>query len=180
MLSKIQRFAKANRIIEQAQRAHSSNSVFGAVTMAPPDPILGLNDAFKKDTASDKVLLGMGAYRCDNGKPYILKSVAEAEKRIMAKNMDHEYAPIDGIATYKEAALRVALGDDHDIIKDGRYAAMQSLSGTGSLRTGFEFLKEWYPKKDAKIYIPDPSWPTHKGIALRSGFDTVAYRYYDR
>ena len=33
---------------------------------------------------------------------------------------------------------------------------MQALSGTGSLRLGFEFLKKHYPNKT--VYLPDPTW----------------------
>ena len=43
-----------------------------------------------------------------------------------------------------------------------------------------DFMKLWYPNKTAKIFCPDPTWPTHKGIAGRAGFETAAYRYYDR
>jgi len=39
-------------------------------------------------------------------------------------------------------------------------------------------LRQWYPKKDAEIYIPDPSWPTHKSIAIQSGFKANTYKYY--
>lgn len=51
---------------------------FGAwshVAQAPPDPILGVSEAFKRDSAEKKVSLGVGAYRDDNGKPVILKCV---------------------------------------------------------------------------------------------------------
>jgi len=48
------------------------------------------------------------------------------------------------------------------------------------LRVGLDFLKEWYPNKKAKVYVSDPTWPTHRGIAERSGFEWVNYRYYDR
>jgi aspartate aminotransferase len=41
-------------------------------------------------------------------------------------------------------------------------------------------MREWYPYKNAKVYVPDPSWPTHKGIAVKAGFEAVNYRYYDR
>lgn len=41
----------------------------------PPDAILGVSDAFKKDTDSRKMNLGVGAYRDDNGKPFVLSSV---------------------------------------------------------------------------------------------------------
>jgi len=69
-------------------------------------------------------------------------------------------------------------GSDKAILDN--VASCQSLSGTGSLRVGFDFLREWYPYKDAKVYIADPTWPTHGGIAARAGFESVKYRYYDR
>jgi len=43
--------------------------------MGPPDAILGVTEAFKKDTNPKKINLGAGAYRDDNGKPYVLPSV---------------------------------------------------------------------------------------------------------
>lgn len=43
--------------------------------LGPPDPILGLTEAFKKDPNPNKVNLGAGAYRDDNGKPYVLPTV---------------------------------------------------------------------------------------------------------
>ena len=45
------------------------------VEMGPPDAILGVTEAFKKDTNPKKMNLGVGAYRDDAGKPYILPSV---------------------------------------------------------------------------------------------------------
>jgi len=43
-------------------------STWQNVPLAPPDAILGLNEAFSKDTSPSKVLLGAGAYRNDSGK----------------------------------------------------------------------------------------------------------------
>lgn len=43
--------------------------------MGPPDPILGVTVAFKADTDANKMNLGVGAYRDDNGKPYVLSCV---------------------------------------------------------------------------------------------------------
>lgn len=45
------------------------------VKMGPPDAILGLTEAYKKDQNPNKVNLGVGAYRDDNGKPFVLPSV---------------------------------------------------------------------------------------------------------
>lgn len=75
MLAKF--IAGGNRSL--VSRSFANFSTWGALTAAPADPILGLNDAFKNDTSPKKVLLGMGAYRDDAGKPYILKCVQRAE-----------------------------------------------------------------------------------------------------
>lgn len=52
-----------------------SSSWWSHVEMGPPDPILGVTEAFKRDTNPKKMNLGVGAYRDDNGKPFILPSV---------------------------------------------------------------------------------------------------------
>lgn len=54
-------------------------SVWSKVEAAPPDLILGLNEAFKKETNPKKVLLGMGTYKDDNNKPYVLGCIRKAE-----------------------------------------------------------------------------------------------------
>lgn len=45
--------------------------------MGPPDAILGITEAYKKDTSPKKINLGVGAYRDDNGKPFVLPSVKQ-------------------------------------------------------------------------------------------------------
>lgn len=47
------------------------------VQMGPPDVILGITEAFKKDSDPNKVNLGVGAYRDDNGKPFVLPCVKQ-------------------------------------------------------------------------------------------------------
>lgn len=54
--------------------------------MGPPDPILGVTEAYKRDTNSKKMNLGVGAYRDDNGKPYVLPSV----RKVSLPSRGHE------------------------------------------------------------------------------------------
>ncbi len=54
--------------------------------MAPPDPILGTAIAFKNDASKEKVNLGIGAYRDQDGKPYVFNVVKEVEKKVVAGN----------------------------------------------------------------------------------------------
>lgn len=48
--------------------------------MGPPDAILGVTEAFKRDTNPKKMNLGVGAYRDDNGKPFVLPSVRKVSR----------------------------------------------------------------------------------------------------
>lgn len=55
--------------------------------MGPPDVILGVTEAFKRDTNPKKINVGVGAYRDDNGKPYILPSVRKVSIHQIACNL---------------------------------------------------------------------------------------------
>jgi aspartate/tyrosine/aromatic aminotransferase len=60
----------------------SSKDEFDHLKLAPADPILGTALAYKADKDSNKVNLGIGAYRTDDSKPYVLNVVKEAELEI--------------------------------------------------------------------------------------------------
>jgi len=61
---------------------------------------VGLNQTFADDPSATKVLLGVGAYRDEQGKPYVLPSIREAEARVVNGNPNHEYAAITGDAAF--------------------------------------------------------------------------------
>lgn len=90
--------ALARRSVASARCARSlsiwSNVQAGppdAILGAPPDffllitiltqPHLGITEAFKADKDPRKINLGVGAYRDENGKPYILPSVQKVRFR---------------------------------------------------------------------------------------------------
>ena len=84
--------------------------------MGPPEAILGVTEAFKRDTNPSKINLGVGAYRDDNGKPYLLPSVLKADEKLRAQKLDKEYAPIAGNPEFCKLAISLALGDNSDVI----------------------------------------------------------------
>ena len=57
--------------------------MFESLEMAPPDPILGLTDAFDADPDPTKINLGVGVYQDADGKTPILDTVREAERRLL-------------------------------------------------------------------------------------------------
>jgi len=149
------------------------------VEQAPPDPILGVAEAFKKDPAAEKVNLGIGAYRDEAGKPWVLGCVKEAEKVLLddlnSGKSNKEYLPVTGLAAFFDVTSQVILGKDSPLIKDKKVAVCQSLSGTGALRISAEFLAQYNPGVD--VYVSDPTWGNHHAIFGKAGLKTQKYRY---
>lgn len=50
------------------------------VPQAPPDPILGVSEAFKADDNELKLNLGVGAYRTEEIQPYVLNVVKKVSR----------------------------------------------------------------------------------------------------
>ncbi|KAF5099136.1 hypothetical protein D0Z03_001084 [Geotrichum reessii] len=155
----------------------ANKSTWANVQQGPPDAILGITEAFKKDTFEKKINLGVGAYRDDAGKPFVLPSVLEAEKRVAQKNLNKEYAGITGVPDFTAAAAELAYGSDSPALLEKRIATTQSISGTGALRIGAEFLSKFFPSKN--IYLPNPTWANHSAIFKATGMTPISYRYYD-
>lgn len=57
-----------------------SASRFDQIPLAPPDAIFGLNIAFRADPDPRKVNLGVGAYRTEEGAPWVLNTVRKARQ----------------------------------------------------------------------------------------------------
>lgn len=93
-----------------AMAAETSTSWFDRATFHPPDPIFALTARFIADPDPNKVNLGQGTYRDDQGKPWILSSVRQARERIISQGLYHEYLPILGHAEFRCRAAEVALG----------------------------------------------------------------------
>ena len=165
----------SRRAVEVSLRRWAST--WANVKMAPADPILGLSEAFQTDADPRKVNLGVGAYRDDSGKPYVLPSIREAERRVLAAEHNHEYLPIVGLKSYTDLALKFAYGEDSSALSDGRVAAMQTLSGTGSLRLATEYFNRWHG--GGALYVPNPTWGNHIPIAEHSGLEVRKYSYFN-
>ncbi|KAJ1722526.1 aspartate transaminase aat1 [Coemansia erecta] len=154
-------------------------ATWAGVQMGPPDAILGITEAFKRDADARKMNVGVGAYRDDGGKPFVLSSVRKAEAAILARRHDKEYLPITGLPAFTKAAGELAYGDASPAL--GRLAVTQSISGTGALRIGGAFLQRFYTSQQQQptVYLPDPTWGNHGAVFRDSGLAVAKYRYFD-
>ena len=146
--------------------------------MAPADPILGTTTAWRNDKDSKKMNLGVGAYRTDEEKPYVFDVVKDVEKELLDEllsgKINKEYTPIEGHAGFREESKKLIFGKDCKNMKN--IVTVQSLSGTGALRVGGEFLRKFTP---TVIHVPKPTWTTHFAIFQNAGLKTAEYPYYN-
>ena len=78
-------FVRLSKIKNQMAQPIPSAFTAEAVPQAPEDPLFGMMAAFRKDTFEKKVDLGIGAYRDNNAKPWVLpvvKKVGECELKL--------------------------------------------------------------------------------------------------
>ncbi|CAK9437457.1 uncharacterized protein LODBEIA_P18350 [Lodderomyces beijingensis] len=159
---------------------------FTNVKELPPDPLFGLKARFVKDPRSDKVDLGIGAYRDNNGKPWILPAVKQAEQKLInSPEYNHEYLSISGYEPFYSSAAKVLLGDDSRAINPARLVSQQTLSGTGALHIAGVFLNKFYTgypdasKEPPTIYLSAPTWANHKQVFESLGLIVKTYPYWN-
>ena len=152
--------------------------MFATIVAAPPDPILGLTEAFKKDNNPDKVNLGVGVYKDARGQTPILASVKSAEERLLASENTKNYLPIDGQPEFDRATVELLFGADHAAIAAGRTVTAQAPGGTGALRVAADFIASTLGKRT--VWLSDPTWPNHPQVFNAAGLPTAVYPYFDK
>ena len=151
--------------------------MFNKLEMAPPDAILGLTDAFKKDTRAEKINLGVGVYKTAENTTPILGAVKAAERLLLESESTKSYLPIPGAAGYCAAVRELLFGAGHEIIANDRAVTAHTPGGTGALRVASDFLHTLYPEK--QIWVSNPTWANHNAIFMAAGLTVQPYPYYD-
>jgi aspartate/tyrosine/aromatic aminotransferase len=100
-------------------KLNSASSRLQSVEMAPPDPILGVSEAFKKSTSPTKLNLGVGAYRTEELQPYVLDVVKKVSRRARAAKLELPTGSAKQLSRQKE---QQAPGRQMQPCRDGRTA----------------------------------------------------------
>ena len=151
--------------------------MFDTLPLAPPDPILGLGEAFKNDPREGKINLSVGVYKDEQGNTPILACVKEAERRLLECEKTKGYLSIEGLAEYDGRVQELLFGAGHEIVKSARAITAQTPGGTGSLRVAADFLKKHFPA--ARVWLSKPTWANHQAIFQAAGQATETYAYLD-
>jgi aspartate/tyrosine/aromatic aminotransferase len=151
--------------------------MFESIPMAKPDPILGLTETFKKDPNPAKINLSVGVYKDEKGNTPILRSVKQAEERILEGSKTKSYLSIEGTAEYGDAVQNLLFGAGHEILAAKRAATAHTPGGTAALRVAGDLIKAHLPK--ATLWLSEPTWPNHPNVFHASGIPIKTYPYFD-
>ncbi|KAF7717896.1 Pyridoxal-phosphate-dependent aminotransferase class-I [Penicillium ucsense] len=151
------------------------------VAPVPPDEIFALNAAYFADNYPQKVSLGVGVYRTDDGKPWPLPAVQQAEQALAEEDdlMRHEYTAIEGDKPFLPIARDLMFGftgQPSEESAKARIATVQTVAGTGANHLGALFLA--HHMKPPSVWLSNPSWANHMTIWELAGVPRKTYPYY--
>lgn len=143
----------------------------------PEDPILGLMAAFRADTATRKLDLGVGVYKDEHGKTPVLQAVRAAERAVLADQQTKSYLGPAGNEQFNALMTEFVLGSKHPAVTSRRVRALQAPGGCGALRLGAELLLTTGAKPT--IHVSDPTWANHVPLLSNAGLKLEPYPYFE-
>ncbi|HEX2734714.1 MAG TPA: amino acid aminotransferase [Polyangiaceae bacterium] len=151
--------------------------MFESVKTAPPDPILGLSEAFAKDPRTNKINLAVGVYKDAAGGTPILKVVKQAEKLLLEREVTKGYKPIEGDPVFGRLVREMLFGQGSELVPEGRAQTAHTPGGTGALRVVGDYVHSQTPS--ASVWCSDPTWVNHQKVFEAAGLATKSYPYFD-
>lgn len=151
--------------------------MFSQLKPVATDPILGLMAAYREDPNPQKVDLGVGVYKDEQGHTAVLKSVKEAEALRLKLEDSKTYIGMAGEPAFNSHIEKLAFGPAHTVLLANRVTTAHTPGGTGALRVAAEFIKRANP--DATIWVTNPTWANHISLFQAAGLKVKEYAYYD-
>ncbi|MFC3095599.1 aspartate/tyrosine/aromatic aminotransferase [Alteromonas sediminis] len=152
--------------------------MFNVLPALAPDPILGLSAAFREDTNPNKIDLGVGVYKDEQGNTPIMDAVAKAQHKLLDEETSKTYITPQGVQGYIDNMLNMILGNDSPALLANRVAAVQAPGGCGALRVLAELIKRC--GGDTKVWVSDPTWANHIPLIGDAGLTLETYPYFDK
>ena len=146
---------------------------FATLTRQPDDPLLKIIGQHAADPRPDKIDLGVGVFRDEEGRTPVMTAVKAAEARLLETQASKSYLGPEGDTGFVQALGRIVIGD---AVPSDRYVGLQTPGGTGALRLTAELLAR---AGVARIWIGSPSWANHAPIYRQAGVEPAMIPCYD-
>jgi len=137
-----------------------------------PDALLALIKMFASDVREDKIDLGVGVYRTDEGATPVFAAIKAAEAQLVADQDSKSYLGPEGDTGFVNALMPFIFGKDATM--GGRIEGMQTPGGTGAVRLAAAVAKK---AGVTRIHMGTPSWPNHAQILSDIPVEAVAFNH---
>lgn len=134
-----------------------------SLTVAPPDPLLSILDAFRSDPRDTKLDLGVGVYRDAAGRTPVMAAVKTAERALLEAQSTKAYVGASGDLEFVRLMGDLALGAE----APERRTGLQTTGGTAALRLAADLLARG---GERRVSFVAPTWPNHPPILEAAGF----------
>ncbi|MBT8083730.1 MAG: aspartate/tyrosine/aromatic aminotransferase [Woeseia sp.] len=148
--------------------------MFSTLEALPSDAILKLIAEHASDARSEKVDLGVGVYRTEQGETPVLASVKKAERQILETQTSKTYLGSGGDPEFNLLSQQLTFGDD---VAAERITTLQTPGGSGGLRVAAGLVLR--ARRDATVWHSNPTWANHVPLLGGAGLNLKPYPYYD-
>ncbi|RKF20776.1 aspartate/tyrosine/aromatic aminotransferase [Altericroceibacterium spongiae] len=138
----------------------------------PPDALLALIKLYNDDPRVDKIDLGVGVYRTDDGGTPVFGAIKEAERKLVEEQDSKAYLGPEGDMGFVHALMPFIFGEDPT--RGGRIEGMQTPGGTGAVRLAAALAHRAGAKR---MIVGAPSWPNHAQIIKDLGIEIVSFTH---
>ncbi|MCB5426621.1 aspartate/tyrosine/aromatic aminotransferase [Altererythrobacter sp. CC-YST694] len=142
------------------------------LTQQPPDALLALIKLYDADSRADKIDLGVGVYRTDDGATPVFASIKAAERKLVEEQDSKAYLGPEGDMGFVHALMPYIFGSDPTM--GGRIEGMQTPGGTGAVRITLALAKH---AGVGTVLMGTPSWPNHAQILKDLGMEMKGFNH---
>lgn len=137
-----------------------------------PDALLALIKLYAADSRADKIDLGVGVYRTNEGDTPVFGAIKAAEAKLVAEQDSKSYLGPEGDLGFVHALMPYVFGKDATM--GGRIEGMQTPGGTGAVRLAIAVAQK---AGVTTVHMGVPSWPNHAQILSDVGMDVRTFEH---
>ena len=146
---------------------------FATLSRQPDDPLLRIIGQHAADPRPNKIDLGVGVFRDEEGRTPVMTAVKAAEARLLNEQSSKSYLGPEGDIGFVRALATLVLGD---AVATERVVGLQTPGGTGALRLAAELLAR---SGVGRIWIGSPSWANHAPLFRQAGVEPAMIPCFD-
>lgn len=157
---------------QRASLAMGGGMILDQLPTQSPDALLALIKMYSSDPRADKIDLGVGVYRTDEGATPVFAAIKAAERKLVEEQDSKSYLGPEGDLDFVKALMPYIFGEG--IPLGDRTDGLQTPGGTGAVRLAAAAAKKGGV---TVVHMGTPSWPNHAQILADVGLKAQMFEH---